>query len=154
MACTGRRRRERTKITTALFFIAVASCAITASAQSFLSYPATGAAFTNTLDSPTLAPGTLMLIRLWDDSNSGDDHGLAVNRVRFSAVPTPGGGLRVNTEDITCAAKLVGIAALLFTELYSTAALAGPVSSLNSAQGLRTRTALVGPTHRQHGDCR
>lgn len=43
-----------------------------------------------TITGVTWNPGTLLIIRFWDDNNTGNDHGLAIDRVRFSAVPTPG----------------------------------------------------------------
>jgi hypothetical protein len=53
-----------------------------------------------TITGITWNPGTLLIIRFWDDNNSGNDHGLAIDNVRFSAVPTPG------------AAALLGLGAL------------------------------------------
>jgi hypothetical protein len=39
------------------------------------------------------APNTLLIIRFWDDNNTGNDHSLGIDNVTFSAVPTPGSAL-------------------------------------------------------------
>ncbi len=53
-----------------------------------------------TITGLTWNPGTLLIIRFWDDNNSGNDHGLSIDNVRFSAIPSPG------------AAALLGLGAL------------------------------------------
>jgi len=36
------------------------------------------------------APGSFLVLRWWDDNHAGSDHGLSIDDVTFSAVPTPG----------------------------------------------------------------
>lgn len=56
-----------------------------------------------TITGITWNPGTLLLIRFWDDNHSGNDHGNSIDDVTFQAVPEPG----------TMAALGIGAAALL-----------------------------------------
>lgn len=42
-----------------------------------------------TITGLTWAPGATLVMRLWDDNNTGNDHGLAIDDVSFRAVPEP-----------------------------------------------------------------
>ncbi|HYD01269.1 MAG TPA: hypothetical protein VEB22_08590 [Phycisphaerales bacterium] len=52
--------------------------------------PANRTAGINATVNVTVQPGQYLVMRWWDNNDPGNDHGLAIDNVSFSAVPTPG----------------------------------------------------------------
>jgi hypothetical protein len=58
---------------------------------------------TDTISGLNWANNTVLVIRFWENNDAGNDHGLAIDDVSFTAVPAPG------------AAALIGLAGLITT---------------------------------------